>query len=126
MIAYASGPDPDWEQVSHALDAAIGALEDKDRLPMLLRFFGRKPMREVGQTLGISEDAAKMRVSRALDRLREIFKERGIACASVALGVWLLENGVQAAPSEVIKATHLAAARAVGHLGSSSSLTLNL
>ena len=59
--------DEIWEQLSPMLDDALKQLEEQDRLAVLLRFFQKKPMREVGETLGVSEAAAKMRVSRAVD-----------------------------------------------------------
>jgi len=51
------------------LDQAVAALSKADRTAILLRFYGKLPLREVGEKLGISDDAAKKRVSRALDRM---------------------------------------------------------
>ena len=59
-----------WEELSPHLDEALNQLNEDDRQALLLRFFGRKTMRDLGIALGVSEDAAKMRVSRAVDRLR--------------------------------------------------------
>ncbi len=69
-----------WEAMSPQLDEALNLLPEDDRQALLLRFFERKPMRDIGGALGVSEDAAKMRVSRALGRLRAEFTRRGIAC----------------------------------------------
>lgn len=87
-----------WEVLSPALDEGLNQLGEKDRLAVLLRFFQRKPMREVGEALGISEAAAKMRVGRAVEQLRQFFVRRGIACSSAALTVLLAEKTAQAAP----------------------------
>jgi DNA-directed RNA polymerase specialized sigma24 family protein len=48
------------------LDEAFNQLPDSDRGVLVLRFVQRKPMREVGEALGTTEAAAKMRVGRAL------------------------------------------------------------
>src|SRR6266446_1604840 len=59
-----------WNQLAPHLDQAVAALSKTDRTAILLRFYEKKPLREVAQQLGLSEDAAKKRVSRAIDKLR--------------------------------------------------------
>src|SRR6266513_16906 len=59
MEIQATDTDTAWEQLSPLLDEAMNQLGEKDRLAVLLRFFQRKPMRDVGQALGIREEAAK-------------------------------------------------------------------
>src|SRR5262249_55612077 len=61
-----------------------------------------KTMRDVGAALGVSEDAAKMRVSRAVDRLRTQLGIAGGTCTVAMLGAMLAENCVQAAPGKLI------------------------
>jgi hypothetical protein len=53
-------------------------LGDKDRDALLLRFAQDQSLRQVGEQLGLSEEAAKKRVARAIDRLRCFFASRGI------------------------------------------------
>ena len=53
-------------------------LKDSDREALLLRYFERRSMAEVGSRLGLSENAARMRVERALERLRERLTRRGV------------------------------------------------
>ncbi len=91
----------DWEQIEPLLDEAMQALEETDRAAVLLRFFGNKSLREVGQTLGTSDDAAQKRVSRALERLREFLAERGVSVGAGGLGLILSANAVQAAPASL-------------------------
>jgi RNA polymerase sigma factor (sigma-70 family) len=88
-----------WTQVGPLLDDAMAELNEKDRCAIVLRFFENKPLKEVGQALGTSEDAAKMRVNRALDKLRDIFLKRGIALPTAALAAVIAENSIQAAPA---------------------------
>src|SRR6202021_1855453 len=68
-----------WLQIAPLLDEALGKLGDRDRNAILLRFFEGKSLAEVGVAAGTSEDAAKMRVNRALEKLRKIFSQRGAA-----------------------------------------------
>ncbi len=86
-----------WKEIAPCLEEAMGALAERDRLTLLLRFFQSKSMREVGETFQISEDAAKMRVARALERLRKQLAKKGVV-APASLGVLLLAESVSAAP----------------------------
>src|SRR5882724_769998 len=98
MEIQATDTDTAWEQLSPLLDETINQLGEKDRLAVLLRFFQRKPMREVGQALGISEDAAKMRVARSVEKLRGFFAKNGVACPAGIIAAVLSEKAIQAAP----------------------------
>jgi RNA polymerase sigma factor (sigma-70 family) len=112
--------DEIWEHLSPMLDDALNQLEEQDRLAVFLRFFQKKPMREVGETLGVSEAAAKMRVSRAVERLREFFSKRGVAVGASGLTAVLSANAVQAAPVGLSAAISIGAAlsgAAVQHAG---------
>ncbi len=95
-----NAPEPEaWTRVGPLLEEAMAQLNEKDRNAIVLRFFEGKPLKEVGEALGASEDAAKMRVSRALDKLRDFFHRRGITVPSAALAAAISENSIQAAPA---------------------------
>ena len=87
-----------WNQIEPLLDEAMDALEAPERDAILLRFFENKSLREIGQTLGTSEDAAQKRVSRAVDRLREFLTGRGVIVGAGALTALLSAHAVQSAP----------------------------
>ena len=91
-------PETAWEHLAPHLDAALGELHDTDRDALLLRYFENKNLREVGQQLGLTDDAAQKRVSRAVERLREFFAKRGVTVGASGLVVALTTNAVQAAP----------------------------
>jgi hypothetical protein len=74
------------------------ALDETDRAAVLLRYFENKSLREVGEMLGTSDDAAQKRVSRAVERLREFFNKRGVTTGASGLVVLISANAVQAAP----------------------------
>ncbi len=87
-----------WTRVGPLLDEAMSHLNEKDRDAIVLRFFEGKALKEVGGCLGASEDAAKMRVNRALDKLRDFFLRRGITMPAAALAEAISGSAIQAAP----------------------------
>jgi RNA polymerase sigma factor (sigma-70 family) len=120
--------DPDnrdedtWKHVIPILNEIIGALREKDRDAVVLRFLLGKDYREVGAALGATEEAAQMRVSRALEKMRKMFARRGVALSAAALGGALAAQGTQAAPAGL--AAKVAAGVAHGAALGASSLTL--
>jgi RNA polymerase sigma factor (sigma-70 family) len=93
-----SEPSIDWEQVRPVLDEAMADLKDPDREALLLRFFKNQDFADVGRALGVSDDAAQKRVSRALERLRQSFSSRGLTTTALALSAVLSAHSVHAAP----------------------------
>src|SRR6266545_4045696 len=87
-----------WPQIAPLLDAAMAGLSEADHDAVALRFFDGKSMKEIGAALGASEDATKMRVNRAVEKLRSFFTRRGIVCSAAALTAAISANAVQAAP----------------------------
>jgi len=59
-------------------------------------------MRDVGAAFGVNEDAAKMRVRRAVERLRKQLGVGGQACTAAVLAALLVEHSAEAAPSQLI------------------------
>lgn len=87
-----------WEELVPYLDEAFTQLPDSDRGVLVLRFIQNKGMREVGQALGTTEAAAKMRVGRAIERIRKYFQSRGISSSSASLTAALSALSADAAP----------------------------
>src|SRR6185503_19441685 len=98
-----------WQELAPALDDAISALDEQDRVAILRRFFEQKPLREVGDALGIGEDAARMRINRALEKMRVFLVRRGAVCSVVILSTLLAERAVQAAPASLAPSVSTAA-----------------
>jgi len=90
--------EPAWEQVAPVLDEAMARLSKKDRDAILLHFFENQPLADVGAALGLTSDSARMRVSRALEKLKGFLTRRGVALSVGTLGTLLSGNAVQAAP----------------------------
>jgi RNA polymerase sigma factor (sigma-70 family) len=90
---------PDWERVRPVLDEAILELDEKDRRIILLRFFQQTRFPDLGRIFGLSEDAARMRVERALDKLHQRMSRRGITSTAGALAAALSHQAIVAAPT---------------------------
>jgi RNA polymerase sigma factor (sigma-70 family) len=104
----------DWTHVEPLLDDAMATLNETDRMAVLLRYFQNKPLREVGQALGMTDDAAQKRVSRAVERLREFFVRRGITIGASSLVAVISANAVQAVPVGLASLFSTTAAGAAG------------
>jgi RNA polymerase sigma factor (sigma-70 family) len=89
----------DWNQLRPVIEDAMHELDDKDRHAVLLRFFQNKTLNEVGAALNLTENAARMRVERALDKLRGKLARRGVTTTASALAAAVVANAVQAAPA---------------------------
>jgi RNA polymerase sigma factor (sigma-70 family) len=98
MNVLQNHPEPDYSQVAPILDEAINELEEVDRTAIVLRFYEHQDFRAVGQALGNNEDAARMRVNRALEKLEVFLKRRGVTTTAASLGAVLTANAIQAAP----------------------------
>ncbi len=112
-----------WNQIVPLLDGAMEQLGQKDHDALVLRFFENKTFAEVGATLGASEDAAKMRVNRALEKLRKFFGRRGVSSTTAIIAGTISAKSVQAAPVALAKSV-TAVAIAKGAAASGSTLTL--
>src|SRR5262245_19337311 len=103
-----TSPDVWWEQIEPHLDAALGELVDADRDAVVLRYFHKKSAAEIATILGVSDDAAQKRVSRAVEKLRELFAKNKITIGAGSLEILISVNAVQADPAGL--ATKLLAA----------------
>ena len=114
---------PTWNQLSPLLDEAMLRLGQADRDALVLRYFEGRSLNEVGSALGASEDAAKKRVNRALEKLRNFFAKRGVDSTTSAIAETISANSVLIAPATLAK-TATAVALAKGATASTSTLTL--
>ena len=108
-----------WTQIAPLLDAAMAGLNETDRQAVVLRFFDGKSIREVGAALGANEDAAKKRVSRALEKLRVFFAKRGVSSTAAIIAGAISTNSVLVAPATLAKSvTAVAMAKGASASGS--------
>ena len=90
--------DADWQHLAPVLDDAIDTLAERDRAAIVLRFIERRGFSEIGTALEVSTDAARMRVERALEKLRQCLVRRGVTSTAGALGIALTAHAASPAP----------------------------
>jgi len=101
--------DPDgtanWEQLRPVIDDTLNKLSKSDREVVLLRFFANLPHTEIGQKLNLSENTARMRVDRALEKLRGLLAKRGVTSTAAALSTALANQALASAPAGLAAST---------------------
>ncbi len=93
---HPTGSAVSWEQMRPFVDAALDELGERDREAVLLRFFEGRAFAEIGAALQVKEDAARMRVDRALNKLRALLEQRGVTSTAAALGLTLANQSAAA------------------------------
>lgn len=119
-----------WDDLRPLLDDVMHRLSPTDREAVVLRFFQNRPLAQVGHALGVGENAARMRVDRALERLRRELTRRGIRSTAAALSAALSAHAVAPAPAGLAATVGAASATvpliSLGKLGFLSELTVAL
>jgi RNA polymerase sigma factor (sigma-70 family) len=111
-----------WMQIAPLLDHAMSQLGEKDHNALVLRFFEGRNFNEVSAALRTSEGGAKMRVNRALEKLRKFFAKRGVTFSASVIAGAISAHSVQAAPMGLASSVTLAAVK--GTAVTTSTLTL--
>jgi hypothetical protein len=116
-------PTPDWERLRSVLDEVMSGLSEPDYDALVLRFFKNQDLRSVGLALGVSDDTAQKRVSRALDKLHGLLSQRGITTSVSALATVLSANAVQVAPAGLAVTISTAAALTATSIATTATAT---
>lgn len=95
-LCHSPASDIDWEHIRPVLDQVMHKLKESDRDVILMRYFENRQLADIGEKLGLSEDAARKRVDRALEKLRAFLSKSGVTAG--ALAAVLSANAVQVAP----------------------------
>jgi RNA polymerase sigma factor (sigma-70 family) len=127
--AYAMHENPsvseatvDWENLKPVLDVAIDQLGDRDRELVLLRYFQDRPFADIAGMCGLSEDGARKRVERALDKLGILLRRQGITSTSAALMAVMAGNTISATPSALVSGIIAGAVATSGASGTAMTL----
>jgi RNA polymerase sigma factor (sigma-70 family) len=91
-----------WEQISPVIDEVIGQLPARDRELILARFFSGSSHGSMARTLGMSEDAVRMRLKRAMEKMRVLLERRGIATSAALLALCLPAHAASPVPSTIL------------------------
>lgn len=101
-LGHAGGesPTPNLDADTLAvLDDALAELPERDRNAILARYFDAASYGSIGQATGLSENAARMRVERALERLRAGLMKRGVASTAALLASSLSSHATSTVPT---------------------------
>jgi RNA polymerase sigma factor (sigma-70 family) len=124
MQSTLNEPEADaWRQIAPFLDDALASLGEKEHAAVVLRFFEGRSWKEVGAALGTQEDAARVRINRALERLRKFFLKQGVTLSAALIAGAVSAHSVQAAPAALAKSA-TAAGIAKGSIATASTTTL--
>ena len=114
------GDEPTLEQLTPLLDEALCRLGEADRTAVAMRFLEGRSFAEVAAAMGLSEEAARKRVERAVEKLRGMFMKKGFAPSVGGLMVVLAAHQAQAAPAGL--AGSISATAISGGVGTSAIL----
>jgi len=117
-------PVADWNQIRPVLDEVLERLSSRERSAVLLRHFEGRSFAEVGAALRLTEEAARKRVVRGVEKLRSLLARRGITSTSAALAVMLSSQADLAAPAGLASTVAGAALAGGGIAGSTTTLGL--
>lgn len=106
------------------LDEVLSHLSTKDRDAIVLRFLQEKSFGDVSIALGTTEDAAKKRISRALEKLRHLFARRGVAIPAGAIATALAATQTHSAPVSLSSSAVAAALASLHGTGTAASVPI--
>jgi RNA polymerase sigma-70 factor (ECF subfamily) len=95
-----------WQEVAAQLDDAVLKLPAADRQAILMRYFEDRPISQIAEALRVSEGAAKMRLSRSVEKLRQRLERAGAGVApagAAGLATMLAAHAVRAAPAGLMR-----------------------
>jgi RNA polymerase sigma-70 factor (ECF subfamily) len=116
-----------WQEVARELDDAVLALPAADRSAVLLRYFENRGVADIAASLNVTEGAAKQRLSRAIDKLRQKLTRRGAggylaSGDSAAMAALLASHAVRAAPPGLVSSALAAATGGAAATGAGISI----
>jgi RNA polymerase sigma factor (sigma-70 family) len=91
-----------WDDYASLLDSALARLPRMDRDAVVLRFMQGMTLKEAGEAMGISEEAARKHSDRALDRLRNSLASQMAMPGLALLASHLSARGIEAAPVQLV------------------------
>lgn len=130
--AYASDPmktptqsdDETFLRLVPLLDQAIDQLRANDREVIVRRYLEGQDFRRIGEAMGISEDAAQKRTSRAFDCLNQFFKRKaGVTVSATALAAGISQHCAEAAPAVCLQIAGKAASAGLASVFATSVIT---
>jgi RNA polymerase sigma factor (sigma-70 family) len=84
-------------EFTSAIDQGLARLRQPDRDLLVLRFYSNKTVSEAALELGISDDAARKRFTRAIDALKQAVAAQGVSVPAVGAAAAMM-GAMQSAP----------------------------
>lgn len=113
-------PDPEWQELSRELDAALEQLPDEDRSLILRVFYQGDAQTAIAQDMGISQPTISRRINAAVANLRINLRQRGVTTPAATIITLLTAD----AASANVPATLTAAATKIGLAGAGAASTM--
>src|SRR5262249_60370003 len=114
--------DVTWKELRSALDAELGALPEKWRLPLILCYLEGRTQDEAASQLAWSKSTLRRRLDEARDALGRRLTGRGIVCPAALSAVLLSDCLASAAPGLVASTVEAAAGVTGGENGGTGPL----
>ena len=110
-----------WQQMGTVLDEALSSLGERDRTAVTLRYLEGRDPRQVATAMGVSEEAAAKRLTRAMAKLRKRFARHGVDVPAASIGITLLAQTRLAAPAGLAEKCFTAALGSTAAAGSAAA-----
>jgi RNA polymerase sigma factor (sigma-70 family) len=110
-----------WPEYEGELDAALASLRESDRKAVVLRFYEHKSFDEIAVILGTAEEAARKRVSRAVEKLRGYFGVSSRTLPATMITYFLYHKLTTQAPAGLAGRITAAALKPASTLGAGST-----
>lgn len=124
MKTFTQSDDETFLRLVPLLDQAIDQLRAPDREVIVRRYLEGQDFRRIGEELGISEDTAQKRTSRAFDSLNQFFKRKaGVTMSATALAAGISQHCAEAAPAVCLQIAGKAASTGLASLFTTSAIT---
>lgn len=117
----ASRADFEWNEVSPVIDDVMLDLSAKDREVVLLRFFQGLNFSEMAPKLQLTEDGARLRLNRAVEKMRSSLARRGIVSTAAALSGVLSSQAGAAAPGGLTSSLVAGALKELSTIGAKAT-----
>lgn len=113
-----------FQRLLPVLDEAIDHLRAPDREVIVRRYLEGQDFRGIGEALGISEDAAQKRTSRAFDALNQFFKRKaGVTVSATGLAAGIGRHCAEAAPAACLHIAGKAASTGLASILTTTTIT---
>jgi RNA polymerase sigma factor (sigma-70 family) len=113
----------DPADAASSLDEMVARLSPRDREAVLLRFYQQKSFVQIGAATGVTEEAARKRVNRAVEKLRDLYSRNGVTLPAAGAAA-LLATAVEAAPTALAERASEAALAVAGGAAATSAHAL--